>query len=599
MDRGYAPSPSYDDARTPSSSNSSRKKISAADAFEIAKSHHASFRQFLSDRLGKEFPSNPRSTARDKLTRLTRQQFQELSTDVFDELMRRNMNDKNTPFLPVRDDFHPKRNQARQKLATLPKNRFKDLASDVFYELERRFPELKEARETPLRANIPDDDSNNFRNESPYTPQPSQSSNIVPVKGMITVEKVEVNDRPPSTDSRISGGYSRTRSAAEDTTMMSNVSRSNVMSNTTGMTSMSNESRGGSGMNFASLDSLMSDLGNMINANTKKMEADGYSYEQDRYNNNRGTTSSKPSISSRDTMNSTTDDRMKSDYELRISAMRKRIAILESELMSKTGRKSQGTWLQQLEDQLRHQKKVNQQQAAKISQMQSEYDELLEKYHRQLEVADDIRQEVTALLEEIKELTRQNDELTAARERDTEVISQLSREVSNRRASYERKGGLRNGGNGVRELDRQQTDIVKMSEVNPSSGGVIDERVLVQYQKAIDNLLHAGRSDLTSNVLMSMKSVVVACKAITEDVESHQPASEDEDETLENLKSQLSADLTRLVGAAKNHAVGMGISPVSLLDAAARDLTDAVVSLVRIVGVKPDMRGDMRESELM
>lgn len=48
------------------------------------------------------------------------------------------------PFLPVRDDFHPKRNQARQKLATLPKSRFKDLSGDVFHELGRRYPEFRE-----------------------------------------------------------------------------------------------------------------------------------------------------------------------------------------------------------------------------------------------------------------------------------------------------------------------------------------------------------------------------------------------------------------------------------------------------------------------
>ena len=48
------------------------------------------------------------------------------------------------PFLPVRDDFHPKRNQARQKLATLPKTKFKDLSGDVFHELGRRYPEFKE-----------------------------------------------------------------------------------------------------------------------------------------------------------------------------------------------------------------------------------------------------------------------------------------------------------------------------------------------------------------------------------------------------------------------------------------------------------------------
>lgn len=51
------------------------------------------------------------------------------------------------PFLPVREDFHPKRNQARQKLATLPRNRFKDLASDVFFELRRRYPEFEEEME--------------------------------------------------------------------------------------------------------------------------------------------------------------------------------------------------------------------------------------------------------------------------------------------------------------------------------------------------------------------------------------------------------------------------------------------------------------------
>ena len=37
-------------------------------------------------------PANSRSTARQKLTRLTRQQFQELSTDVYDELIRRKTN---------------------------------------------------------------------------------------------------------------------------------------------------------------------------------------------------------------------------------------------------------------------------------------------------------------------------------------------------------------------------------------------------------------------------------------------------------------------------------------------------------------------------
>ena len=163
-----------------------RDKSSAStpplDSHQVARTHFDELSKYLSSHLAKGSisslspfahshvhppaePANSRSTARQKLTRLTRQQFQELSTDVYDELIRRKTNADNNqgpsavpllspstsnslplsvPFLPVRDEFHPKRNQARQKLATLPMARFKDLSSDVYYELVRRYPEFKE-----------------------------------------------------------------------------------------------------------------------------------------------------------------------------------------------------------------------------------------------------------------------------------------------------------------------------------------------------------------------------------------------------------------------------------------------------------------------
>ncbi|KAL7418827.1 component of the polarisome [Cryptotrichosporon argae] len=120
-----------------------------AESREVARVHWKALKSFLAAWVEKESPT-ARASAREKLTRLTKLQFQELSTDVYDELMRRIGAESGSlngalPFLPVRDDFHPKRNQARQKLATLPKNRFKDLASDVFFELRRRYPEFEEA----------------------------------------------------------------------------------------------------------------------------------------------------------------------------------------------------------------------------------------------------------------------------------------------------------------------------------------------------------------------------------------------------------------------------------------------------------------------
>ncbi|KAF8813736.1 hypothetical protein BYT27DRAFT_7180495 [Phlegmacium glaucopus] len=116
--------------------------VPTIDYRQVSKIHYAELGRYLASYLAK-VPPNSRSSARSKLTRLTIQQFHELSTDVYDELVRRK-NENQVPFLPVREEFHPKRNQARQKLATLPASRFEDLSSDVYFELARRYPEFKE-----------------------------------------------------------------------------------------------------------------------------------------------------------------------------------------------------------------------------------------------------------------------------------------------------------------------------------------------------------------------------------------------------------------------------------------------------------------------
>lgn len=110
--------------------------------------HYSTLKRYLAQSL-RDDKGNPKpNKARDKLLRLSSVQFQELSTDVYDELLRRQSASRpqtsgpsQVPtYLLPKENFHPKRNQARQKLATLPAARFRDLATDVFYELERRFP---------------------------------------------------------------------------------------------------------------------------------------------------------------------------------------------------------------------------------------------------------------------------------------------------------------------------------------------------------------------------------------------------------------------------------------------------------------------------
>lgn len=116
--------------------------------------HHRVLKDFLSQNFREGH--QPPNRARDKLLRLSPIQFQELSTDVYDELLRRederhskgpDGHGRSVPrFLLPRNNFHPKRNQARQKLSTLAMQKFRELATDVLFELERRFPRFGNGR---------------------------------------------------------------------------------------------------------------------------------------------------------------------------------------------------------------------------------------------------------------------------------------------------------------------------------------------------------------------------------------------------------------------------------------------------------------------
>ncbi|KAJ3867975.1 hypothetical protein EV359DRAFT_70843 [Lentinula novae-zelandiae] len=174
------------------------------DYRSISKIHFDELSQYLAAYLARALP-NSRSTARQKLTRLTIQQFHELSTDVYDELIRRK-SDKEVPFLPVREEFHPKRNQARQKLATLPTSRFEDLSSDVYFELARRYPEFKEdpAGRTSVGSNYDDYPAPGF----PSTTTP-RAANTSRTSGRASADRPSdsgyggsVSSRRPSQDRR-------------------------------------------------------------------------------------------------------------------------------------------------------------------------------------------------------------------------------------------------------------------------------------------------------------------------------------------------------------------------------------------------------------
>lgn len=131
---------------------------------DLLSQHYTALKRFLNAPYRDSTLNSKSNRARDKLLRLSGTQFHELSTDVYDELRRRQQatpppgrppRPDVPPFLQPRPEFHEKRNHARQKLASLQHKRFKDLATDVFYELERRFPQFASMRGRPSNGYAP------------------------------------------------------------------------------------------------------------------------------------------------------------------------------------------------------------------------------------------------------------------------------------------------------------------------------------------------------------------------------------------------------------------------------------------------------------
>ena len=145
---GGGPSPPASVGRSSMAGRSDARNSTRTEILDdnVLQEHYYALKLFLQGR--DPNAKQPPNKARDKLLRLSSVQFYELSTDVYDELLRRQSaarappNAPNAPpaYLLPEKTFHPKRNQARQRLSSLGPPRFRDLATDVFHELERRFP---------------------------------------------------------------------------------------------------------------------------------------------------------------------------------------------------------------------------------------------------------------------------------------------------------------------------------------------------------------------------------------------------------------------------------------------------------------------------
>lgn len=131
-------------------------------------------------------------------------------------------------------------------------------------------------------------------------------------------------------------------------------------------------------------------------------------------------------------------------------------------------------------------------------------------------------------------------------------------------------------------------------------GGLLDIHV-TSFVSAIDNLLTAGRSNAPTRVLTPMKAVVNSVTAILDDVRAFERRVQKERtdvdlDALRALRDRAEATLSNLVAATKTHATGSGMSPVSLLDAAASHVSLTITEIGKTICIRKATRMEQEQA---
>ncbi|KAL8729669.1 MAG: hypothetical protein Q9166_004618 [cf. Caloplaca sp. 2 TL-2023] len=581
---------------------------------EALSQHYAILKRYLAQSLRDEKGNAKPNRARDKLLRLSPVQFQELSTDVYDELLRRQSaagQQTNGPgqvpsYLLPKDNFHPKRNQARQKLATLPPPRFRDLATDVFYELERRFPRFTgtdiprngspapSIRGPPSRVGTP----NGTRPGPGYGPprnaslgsqvmaglgipgvggpddaygRPTaktfQSSTIIPNKSTM-VEDDDDQTGPSDNDD----GRSETSRKRRDTSTTHHSVGVGHERDKTAMTELEGQISDLQAK-VGSLETAVRDRNTQITELRQASDGNDRQADQERAN-------LKSSLEGKLTDAQNLNRNLQSELERVKSDQTATERQLRSELdqMIKRGDSSENEWKTRYEG------------------LNKAHQDLQGELRQQQITTREVKQEAAGFLNDMRVLSERSHQIYDREELLIHRVHRLEEQVNEWKSRYARaKAQLRSLR--TSSVPFQQADFQQLAKAGDliREDGLVEDVHVTQFQMAIDELLRNARTSDAQSILPQVRQVVVAVRQITQDIGA--PTKEDMLAQTSKLKSKVSATANNLITASKNFAASKGLSPVSLLDAAASHLATAMVELIRVAKIRPSPAGELAAEE--
>ena len=233
--------------------------------------------------------------------------------------------------------------------------------------------------------------------------------------------------------------------------------------------------------------------------------------------------------------------------------------------------------------------------------LQQDHQELQRELHDQQEITEDVRREASVFLNEMKIISERHDQKYEREEKLAQQVNALEKEIRQWKSRYARiKTQLRtlrtssmgllidlpNAGQYAKDVDFVQQD------------GLIKDFHVTKFQLALDDVLRTARVGEPQTVLESMKMVVHAVKHISRDVnDSPTPMNDETVQQRDKLRTKVSATANNFITASKNFALSKGLSPVSLLDAAASHLASAVVDLVRNFKIRLTPTDELEEDD--
>ena len=231
--------------------------------------------------------------------------------------------------------------------------------------------------------------------------------------------------------------------------------------------------------------------------------------------------------------------------------------------------------------------------------LQDENRDLRESLLEQRQVTDEVRREAQGFLLEMRSLSQQS---TATYEKQLELekaVEQLESEVKQWKGLYAiTKTQLRSmkaSSTGL-AIEREAGNMVREGAFTEENGLIKDIHV-TRFQIAVDDLLQKARNENPETIIDAMKSVVVSVRRITKDIDETTAIDETFAQQKPKLKAKVSATANNLITSSKNFATGAGLSPVSLVDAAASHLTAAVVDLLRAAKIRPTPTEELEEDD--